>query len=205
MATGTAIPLAQYLSSSYEPDCDYVDGELEERNVGERTHARLQARITAYLLTHYEAQGIEVFTEVRVQVSPTRFRIPDVCATIGDPGEEVLTQPPSLCVEILSPEDRMSRLDRAHSRLPSDGRSQCVGSGPADSSSVHSYRRGRIARGQERCAPDGKPSAGDASSGTLGMISESFVARMKSHLLGVGHPSFPARRPIHPSRTCVVR
>jgi Uma2 family endonuclease len=111
MATGTAVPLAQYLSTIYEPDCDYVDGEIEERNVGERTHARLQARIAAYLLNHYEVQGIEVFTEVRVQVSPTRFRIPDVCATIGDPGEEVLTKPPFLCVEILSPEDRMSRVE----------------------------------------------------------------------------------------------
>ena len=109
MSTGTAISLAQYLSSTYEPDCDYVDGEIEERNVGERTHARLQARITAYLLAQYEKAGIEVFTEIRV--SPSRFRIPDVCATIGDPGEEVLTRPPLLCIEILSPEDRMSRLE----------------------------------------------------------------------------------------------
>lgn len=111
MATGTAIPLAQYLSSSYEPDCDYVDGEVEERNVGERTHARLQLKVGSYLLTHYEQAGFSVFTEIRVQVSPSRFRVPDVCATIGDPGEEVLTKPPFLCVEILSPEDRMSRLE----------------------------------------------------------------------------------------------
>ncbi len=48
MATGTTVPLQQYLSHTYEPDCDYVDGNLEERNAGERTHARLQARITAY-------------------------------------------------------------------------------------------------------------------------------------------------------------
>jgi Uma2 family endonuclease len=111
MATGTAIPLAQYLASAYEPDCDYVDGELEERNVGERTHARLQLRVGAYLLAHYESSGLAVFTEIRIRVSASRFRIPDVCATVGDPGEEVLTKPPFLCVEILSPEDRMSRLE----------------------------------------------------------------------------------------------
>jgi Uma2 family endonuclease len=111
MATGTAISLEQYLVSTFEPDCDYVDGEIEERNVGERTHARLQARITAYLLARYEAQGVEVFTEIRIRVSPSRFRIPDICATVGDPREEVLTRPPFLCVEILSPEDRMSRLE----------------------------------------------------------------------------------------------
>ena len=111
MAVGTAISVAQYLSSTYEPDCDYVDGVIEERNVGERTHARLQARIAAFLFSRYEALGIGVFTEICIQVSATRFRIPDICAALGDPGEEVLAKPPFLCVEILSPEDRMSRLE----------------------------------------------------------------------------------------------
>lgn len=37
------------------------------------------------------------------------------------------------------------------------------------------------------------------------MISESLVVRMKSHLLGFGHPSFLERRPIRPSKTFVVR
>jgi len=111
MSAGTALSVEQYLSHTPEPDCDYVDGEIEERNVGERTHAKLQLRLGAYLLAHYESSGIEAFTEIRIRVSPTRYRIPDVCATIGDPGEEVLTKPPFLCVEILSPEDRMSRVE----------------------------------------------------------------------------------------------
>lgn len=111
MPASTAVPLAEYLATVYEPDCDYVDGELEERNGGEFTHARLQGRIILYLLTRYESQGIEAFPELRIQVSPSRFRIPDVCVTIGNPGEEILTKPPFLCIEILSPEDRMSRLE----------------------------------------------------------------------------------------------
>jgi Uma2 family endonuclease len=111
MATGTAIPLAKYLANTYEPDCDYVDGEIEERNVGEVAHAKLQLKVGSYLLTHYESAGFSAFTEVRVQVSATRFRIPDVCVTVGDPGEGILSEPLFLCVEILSPEDRMSRLE----------------------------------------------------------------------------------------------
>ena len=111
MAAGTTISLEQYLATSYEPDCDFVDGELEERNLGGRTHARLQLRVGSYLLGCYESAGVAVFTELRVRVSATRYRIPDVCATLGDPGEEVLTRPPFLCVEILSPEDRMSRIE----------------------------------------------------------------------------------------------
>jgi hypothetical protein len=42
MATAsTLISIEEYLRTSYHPDCDYVDGEIQERNLGEREHARL--------------------------------------------------------------------------------------------------------------------------------------------------------------------
>jgi Uma2 family endonuclease len=44
-------------------------------------------------------------------VTPTRVRIPDVCFFLRDPGERVPTKPPFICIEILSPEDRMSRVE----------------------------------------------------------------------------------------------
>ena len=109
--TSAFVSVADYLATVYEPDCDYLEGQLEERNLGERTHAKLQARLTAFLLTRYEPAGFEVFTEIRVQVSASRFRVPDICVTAGDPGEEILTRAPFLCIEILSPEDRMSRIE----------------------------------------------------------------------------------------------
>ena len=34
MSTRTLISVEEYLASTYEPDCDYVDGRIEERNVG---------------------------------------------------------------------------------------------------------------------------------------------------------------------------
>jgi Uma2 family endonuclease len=109
--TRTLISVEEYLASSYEPDCDYVDGHIEERNLGQGTHARLQLRIGAYLLTHYGQDGVEVGTEWRVQVTSSRFRIPDLCVVLDGPGDEILTKPPFLCIEILSPEDRMSRIE----------------------------------------------------------------------------------------------
>jgi Uma2 family endonuclease len=109
--TRTLISVEEYLASSYEPDCDYVDGHIEERNLGEWNHSTLQARIASYFLTRYERDGIQVATELRVQVKATRFRIPDVCVLLGNPGERILTKPPFLCIEILSPEDRMSRIE----------------------------------------------------------------------------------------------
>jgi len=29
------VSVREYLTTSYRPDCDYVDGRIEERNVGE--------------------------------------------------------------------------------------------------------------------------------------------------------------------------
>ena len=111
MSAGTLISVEEYLKSTYRPDCDYVDGCIEERNLGERTHSQLQSDLIFYLRSRYGQQGIKVYPELRVQISPMRFRVPDVCLTLGDPGEEILTRPPFLCIEILSPEDRMSRVE----------------------------------------------------------------------------------------------
>ena len=48
-ATTTAqMAIETYLKTSYHPDCDFVDGEIEERNLGEFDHAALQAAIVAY-------------------------------------------------------------------------------------------------------------------------------------------------------------
>jgi Uma2 family endonuclease len=112
MATAApVITVEEYLSEVYEPDCDYVDGHLEERNLGEWDHSRLQLRLGAFLLSRYGGSGIEVLTELRVQVQPRRYRIPDLCVVVGNPGEQVLTKPPFICIEILSPEDRMNRME----------------------------------------------------------------------------------------------
>jgi Uma2 family endonuclease len=110
MPARTLISVEEYLATSYRPDCDYVDGEVVERNLGEWDHSRLQTRLLVYLVTRYEKDGVFAVSEQRVQVKKTRFRIPDVCVVLGEPGEQILTKPPFLCIEVLSPEDRMSRL-----------------------------------------------------------------------------------------------
>ncbi|MBI3402049.1 MAG: Uma2 family endonuclease [Acidobacteria bacterium] len=49
--------------------------------------------------------------EIRIQVSPTRFRVADVAVWRSGPiGQRIPTVPPFLVVEILSPEDRLVRL-----------------------------------------------------------------------------------------------
>ncbi len=111
MASVTLISVSEYLKSVYSPDCDYVDGRVEERNVGEHDHAALQAELIFWLRQHQQEWNIEVLPEQRVQVSSTRFRVPDVClVSLDEPVEQILTQPPLACIEILSPEDTMRRL-----------------------------------------------------------------------------------------------
>ena len=109
----TIVSVEEYLSSSYEPDCDYVDGILEERNLGEWDHANLQTALAMYLRTRARSWNVRVVVEQRIRIGPKRFRIPDVCVFLRDREmEPVPTQPPLVCIEVLSPEDRWSRVER---------------------------------------------------------------------------------------------
>jgi Uma2 family endonuclease len=110
MAVGSLISVDEYLHASYRPDCDYVDGEVIERNLGERDHSRMQREILFYLGARYPRLRERMFPEQRVQVKATRFRIPDVCVLAQDaPDDQIVRTAPLLCIEILSREDTMSR------------------------------------------------------------------------------------------------
>jgi Uma2 family endonuclease len=113
MAATTLVPLEEYLRTVYEPDMEYVDGELLERNVGEKPHSKLQMHLSAYLHGRRKRWNIHVFPEQRIQLGPRRYRIPDICVVVGEePDEKIFTRPPFLWIETLSPEDRMLRLER---------------------------------------------------------------------------------------------
>ncbi|MGD0801004.1 MAG: Uma2 family endonuclease [Terracidiphilus sp.] len=104
------VSVREYLTTSYRPDCDYVDGRIEERNVGEFDHSLLQALLAHLFMNHREEWGVLALPDVRVQVKATHFRVPDVTVLrAGTPREQILTHPPLLVIEILSPEDRLSR------------------------------------------------------------------------------------------------
>lgn len=111
MATAALIPVSEYLKQMYHPDCDYLDGELRERNVGEQPHSELQAIITRILGQHRREWNVRVLTEQRVQITPTRYRIPDICIlSRSDPKDRIVSWAPLLCIEVLSEEDRMSAI-----------------------------------------------------------------------------------------------
>ncbi|MBV8842666.1 MAG: Uma2 family endonuclease [Bryobacterales bacterium] len=110
-ASKTLVSVEEYLSTVYQPDCDYVDGEVLERNMAELDHSTLQGDLTGYLWMRRKEWNITILPEMRVQVRSTRLRIPDICVVLGTTNEQILTKPPFLCIEILSPEDRWSRVE----------------------------------------------------------------------------------------------
>jgi Uma2 family endonuclease len=118
MAT-TLVSVEEYLRTSYEDgDREYLDGQLVETNVGNVEHADVQLAIAAYLRTKYR-RLLWVGTAVRVQITPRRFRVPDVVATVGKrPEQLVITTVPLIVVEIVSPDDRVAELeDKVHDYL----------------------------------------------------------------------------------------
>ena len=109
MASRTLVSVDEYLHTSYHPDCDYVDGAIVERNVGERHHSELQGEIYSYFRSVARKLNIVPYIEQRVQVGSSRFRVPDICVMHGGrPAEQIFTKPPLIAIDILSKDDRMS-------------------------------------------------------------------------------------------------
>ena len=105
------ISVREYLRTSFSPDCEYVDGRIEERNVGEKGHSILQMFLAALFWMNRDAWGVEVYPELRTRVARTKFRIPDVLITrAGVKFEHVLDSAPLIAIEILSLDDKLGDL-----------------------------------------------------------------------------------------------
>ncbi len=110
-ATTPYLSVEEYLNTTYRPDVDYVDGHIEERNLGEFDHGILQAVLMEYFRKHRKDWKIRAALDTRTQVGPTRFRVPDVCITDATrPKEQIIRAVPILCIEVLSPEDRLRKM-----------------------------------------------------------------------------------------------
>ena len=107
------ISVEEYLNTTYRPDVDYVDGSIEERNLGEFDHGDLQFGIATLLRNRQQEWSIRVVGESRMEVAPARFRVPDICVLAsGLARERIIQTPPLLCVEILSPQDTLRAMRR---------------------------------------------------------------------------------------------
>ena len=107
----TLVSTEEYLATTFHPDCDYVDGVIEERHVGQKDHSNLQTSIPIWFWAHRKALRLKAFVEQRLAVTPTRFRVPDVSVVeLPAPEEQVFLAPPYIVIEVLSPDDTFPKL-----------------------------------------------------------------------------------------------
>jgi Uma2 family endonuclease len=109
------VSVEEYLHTTYRPDCDYIDGAIVERNLGQHDHARLQGLILLHLMLHERQWNIHVLPEQRLKILDRRYRVPDIMVLPAEANyPPVIVQAPLLCIEIVSPDDRLKDLtDRA--------------------------------------------------------------------------------------------
>jgi len=103
--------LEEYLRTSFHPDCDFIDGEAMERNVGTKKHSYAQGEIASWFNRRKELLKLQALLELRVEVGLGRIRIADVVVCdIPLPDEEVFASPFYLAVEVMSPDDTISAM-----------------------------------------------------------------------------------------------
>ncbi|HEY2014372.1 MAG TPA: Uma2 family endonuclease [Bryobacteraceae bacterium] len=108
----TLVSEEEYLKTAYEPDCEYEDGVLIERNAGEEKHSWLQGALIAYFFRRRKLWNMEVYPEQRNRIRQAKYMLPDLCVIRGPrPAEGIFNNPPLIWIEILSPEDRPIRVN----------------------------------------------------------------------------------------------
>jgi Uma2 family endonuclease len=112
MSAKVRMDVDEYLRTSFDDaDCEYLDGEIVERNWGDIPHASVQGNLSCLLRELRPRLGIRVLLSIRIKIHSHRYRVADIAVWRNDNiGTRIPTVPPFLVVEILSPEDRMVRM-----------------------------------------------------------------------------------------------
>lgn len=109
MSTAVFVPIEEYLNTSYEPLCEYVDGQLIQKPMPTWQHGILQIWIGSQIMKlfpRFIAGG-----DVRAHLRSTEFRLPDILVDLRENvNSSYAEQPGYLCVEILSPDDRLGAM-----------------------------------------------------------------------------------------------
>jgi len=100
------VSVEEYLRTSYDPDMEFVDGALVERNVGDWLHSLVQSNVLAAIRRKYP--HLKVVVELRSKTATTRYRIPDVSVLLAPPQTDYLLDAAFVAVEVLSKRDVMS-------------------------------------------------------------------------------------------------
>ena len=112
MGAKSAISAEQYLRTSF-PDLDkeYRDGEIVERSLPDYFHAKAQGLLVAFFAALRKRLPVFVCPELRLRVREGLYLIPDVSIFHPiEPQVRVPDTPPLVAIEVLSPDDRLTKV-----------------------------------------------------------------------------------------------
>jgi Uma2 family endonuclease len=105
--SATLMPVEEYLVLTVKPYCEYLDGVLRQKAWPTYDHGKMQMRLCN--LTNQAHLGLEALPELTLKVSERIYLIPDVAVVrVSEIEEPYPTKPVFLCIEILSPEERLA-------------------------------------------------------------------------------------------------
>ena len=105
----TLVSVEEYLGKSYEPNCEYIDGVLRQKPMPTWDHSEVQSQIVYLVKAGFPA--FSASSELTVRMRPGKFLIPDVAIQRRDRLQRPYPfDPVHLCIEILSPTDRLDDL-----------------------------------------------------------------------------------------------
>jgi Uma2 family endonuclease len=107
VAPAGLVTVAEYLASSEKPGREYLDGVLKVKPRPTWKHGLIQAFLAMLIFRNSQ---LKAASEVTVKVREGRYFVPDLIVQAGEIQGPYPTEPVSLCVEILSPEDRLGEV-----------------------------------------------------------------------------------------------
>lgn len=105
------VPVADYLRTSYEPYCEYVDGELRPKPPKDDESSSLLGALLVHLGARERVLELRVRPSRHLRISPTRYRIPDVSVFTRVDQQAATTIAPLVTVEIVSPDETWHELN----------------------------------------------------------------------------------------------
>jgi len=105
MGSAALVSVQDYLRRTEKPNAEYIDGVVHPKPMPTMPHSLIQAMLILLL----GKQGVRALPELTVRLSETKFLVPDivVARSIDTPYP---TKPVELCVEILSPDNRLGAM-----------------------------------------------------------------------------------------------
>jgi Uma2 family endonuclease len=103
----TLVSVDEYLARTEKPNAEYEDGVVYPKPMPIGPHSVIQKR-SVNLLDRQGAIALPELT-VRVSTSPMKFLVPDV-AVVREVPPTYGMEPAVLCIEILSPEQRLGEM-----------------------------------------------------------------------------------------------